>query len=456
MRGNFKHFVNGTRIKAGREGAFSYARGGRAPRLGDFKRKRFCANPKNESISGKLTFFHGDKFTKCTGKAGMERPLKIAIVMPDNRDEFRRYADPLPYSGTAPTALLEGLAMLPECEVHVICCVQQPVAAPEKIGPNIYYHTEIVPKWGWLRGGYLGCIRSIRRQLKKIQPDIVHGQGTERYCALSAVLSGFPNVLTIHGNMRLVAAVNHARPFSFQWLAARLEDFTLPRTDGVVCISRYTRDAVQPLARRTWVLPNAVDGSFFDIKSTPLPNTQPVILCVGAICPRKNQNAFIHALDPLAALKKFKVVFLGQADAGPYGANFSQLVAERGWCEHAGFAGRERTKEFFQTATALVLPTLEDNCPMVVLEAMAAGVPVLASKVGGVPDLIEDGKTGLFCDPQQPESFRTGVEQLLAAPALRQRLAVDAKQRAHERFHPQVIARRHLEIYREVLKKAKG
>jgi glycosyltransferase involved in cell wall biosynthesis len=85
---------------------------------------------------------------------------------------------------------------------------------------------------------------------------------------------------------------------------------------------------------------------------------------------------------------------------------------------------------------------------------MAAGVPVLASKVGGVPDLIEDGQTGLFCDPQQPESFRTGVARLLDDPALRQRLAADARQRALERFHPQVIARRHLEIYREVLKKA--
>jgi glycosyltransferase involved in cell wall biosynthesis len=384
----------------------------------------------------------------------MERPLKIAIVVPDDRDEHRRYTVPQPYFGTAPTALLDGLATLPECEVHVVCCVQRPVAAPEKIGPNIYFHTEVVPKWGWLRGGYLGCIRSVRRQLKKIQPDIVHGEGTERYCALSAVLSGFPNVLTIHGNMRLVAAVNHARPFSFQWLASRLEGFTLPRTDGVVCISRYTRDAVQSLARRTWVLPNAVDGSFFDVKSAPSPNAPPVILCVGAICPRKNQNALIRALDPLAAQKKFTVVFLGQADAGPYGAEFSQLVTERGWCEHAGFAGRERMKEFFKSATALVLPTWEDNCPMVVLEAMAAGVPVLASKVGGVPDLIEDGKTGLFCDPQQSESFCTGVARLLDDPALRQRLAADARQKALERFHPQVIARRHLEIYREVLKKS--
>ncbi len=382
----------------------------------------------------------------------MGRPLKIAFVVPDNRDEFRRYADPAPHFGTAPTALLDGFARLPEeCELHVVNCVKEPVAVPAKLGPNIFYHTEIVAKWGWLRGGYLGCIRSVRRQLKNIQPDVVHGQGTERYCALGAVCSGFPNVLTIHGNMRLIAAVNHARPFSFQWLAARLERFTLPHTDGVVCISRYTRAAVQPLVRRTWLLPNAVDATFFDLPPAPAPEPPPRLLCVGAICPRKNQNAFVRALDPLARQMPFKVVFLGQPGADAYSAKFFELLKSRPWCEHAGFADRERLQEFFQSATALVLPTLEDNCPMVVLEAMAAGLPVLASNVGGVPDLIEPGKTGLFCDPERPESFRTGVETLLTNRAQTEQLAASAKAEARRRFHPEVIARQHLEIYRELL-----
>ena len=88
---------------------------------------------------------------------------------------------------------------------------------------------------------------------------------------------------------------------------------------------------------------------------------------------------------------------------------------------------------------------------MVVLEAMAAGVPVLASNIGGVPDLIADGKTGLFGDPQQPESFRVGVESLLADRDLARQIAAAAKAEALRRFHPLVIARRHLEIYREVL-----
>ena len=382
----------------------------------------------------------------------MERPLKIAVVVPDNRDEFRTYADPLPHFGTAPSALLDGFSLLPEeCEIHVVNCVQQPVAAPEKIGPNIFYHTEIVPKWGWLRGGYVGCVRSVRRQFKKIQPDIVHGQGTERYCALAAVRSGFPNVLTVHGNMRLIAQLNRERLFSFNWLAARLESFTLPRTDGVVCITHYTQNAVQDLAPRTWVLPNAVNREFFGVQPAPDPAQPLIILCVGAVCFRKNQNEFIRALDPLARQKKFKLVFLGQVEANDYGAEFFQLVRARDWCEHLPFASHGGVKEQMRGATVVALPTREDNCPMVVLEAMAAGVPVLASNVGGVPDLIEPERTGLFCDPQRPETFATGVARLLNEPELASRLAVAAKQEAQKRFHPQVIARRHLEIYREVI-----
>lgn len=377
--------------------------------------------------------------------------MRVAILTSDNRESFKDYTNPMPCMGFAPDALLQGFAGLPDAEIHVVSCLQQPVSSPEKLADNIWYHGLLAPKIGWLRTGYQGCIRAVRRKLQEIRPDIVHGQGTERDCAISAAFSGFLNVVTVHGNMRLIAQVNHARPFSFLWLAARLESFTLPRTDGVVCITHYTRAAVAGLARRTWVLPNAVDASFFDVQAAPDADATPIVLCVGAVCPRKNQNDFIRALDPLAKEKKFKLVFLGQPEKGAYGQKFLQLVRERPWCEHVGFVNREQLKARLKTATFLALPTLEDNCPMVVLEAMAAGVPVLASKVGGVPDLIEHEKTGLFCAPERPESFREGVAKLLVGREFAQQLAAAAKVEALRRFHPQVIAGQHLEIYREVI-----
>jgi glycosyltransferase involved in cell wall biosynthesis len=252
--------------------------------------------------------------------------------------------------------------------------------------------------------------------------------------------------------MRIISKVNQVKPFSYLWMAARLETFTLPRTGGVVCITRYTQEAIARLAKRTWVLPNAVDGSFFDVEAAPPADAPPKILSVGLICLRKNQNAFIRALDPIAAKRKFEVLFLGNVSPGrAYDDEFLALVRERSWCRHAGFADRDSLKRQLHDATLLALPSLEDNCPMAVLEAMATGVPVVAANVGGVPDLVEDGVTGFFCDPLEAKSMSSAVDKALADGEKLHGIARVAKKRARERFHPVAVAKRHLEIYREVL-----
>jgi len=376
--------------------------------------------------------------------------LKITFLTSDNRDPCKDYGTAEPYFGTAPAALLQGFGEIPEIEVHVVSCVRRPVNAPEKIAPNIFYHALHVPKIGWLRTGYQGCIRAVRRKLKQIQPDIVHGQGTERDCAISAVFSGFPNVVTIHGNMRLVAKATKSPPFSYNWLMAQLEGFTLPRTDGVVCITRYTKRAVENLARKTWLIPNAVDANFFQIERVEPPT--PVILCVGDICLRKNQKALIAALDRLTGERSFELVFLGSSDVSdPYTQDFFRLIERRPWCRYDGFTAREKLKAYISQATLLVLPSLEDNCPMVVLEAMAAGLPVAAANVGGVPDLVRDGETGVLFSPTDESSMAASVRRLLDDVDLAQRTAKTARDQAVQKFQPRVVAQKHLEVYEEVL-----
>jgi glycosyltransferase involved in cell wall biosynthesis len=382
----------------------------------------------------------------------MSKPVVVAIITTDLRDDHRRHSEPEPSFGTAPTSLLQGLAGNADCVVHVISCVQKPVASPEKIAGNMFYHSVEVGKWGWMRGGYLGCILAVRKKLREIRPDIVHGQGTERYCSLSAVFSGFPNVITIHGNMRYVARVSKTPFLSFQWLAARLETFTIPRSGGVVCITNYTREGVRLTARHTWLVPNAVDKTFFEI-SREVPK-KTVILCIGTICLWKNQNAFIRALDPLAKQTSFEVLFAGGLTRGdPYPEEFLSLVSSRPWCRYLGFGDRESVKNLLKSAAMLVLPTLEDNCPMVVLEAAAAGVPVVAAKVGGVPDLVEHGVTGLLFDPNDDAALRSAVMQIMDNQDTSQQMASRARQQALDRFHPDIIAGRHVEIYREVMVK---
>jgi glycosyltransferase involved in cell wall biosynthesis len=88
---------------------------------------------------------------------------------------------------------------------------------------------------------------------------------------------------------------------------------------------------------------------------------------------------------------------------------------------------------------------------MVVLEAMAAGVPVVAARVGGVPDLVEEGRSGYLFDPTDLNGTRAAVEKVLADSVTAVGIAAQARRIAQERFHPRIIARRHLDIYGEVL-----
>ena len=195
--------------------------------------------------------------------------MKVALLTTDGREVLKDYGTPAPHFGTAPEALMQGFALLPEVEVHVVACARAKVNAPPKLAPNIYFHSLCVPKIGWLSTGYQGCIRAVRRKLKEIQPDLVHGQGTELDCSISAVFSGYPNVVTIHGNMAELARQFRKRIGGFYWLAARLEDFTLKRTIGVFCNSSYTEQLVRARARRTWRVANAIREAFFAPAAAP-------------------------------------------------------------------------------------------------------------------------------------------------------------------------------------------
>ena len=376
--------------------------------------------------------------------------MKIAFLTTDSREHFRDYQKDFPYFGTAPDGLLKGFIDLGLPEIHIVSCAQANLVSPQILAKNIFFHSVIVPKWGWLRSGYAGCIAAVRRKLREIQPDLLHAQGTERDCAISGVFFRGPKVLTIHGNCRAIAQLRRSRPFTYWWLQALLERFCVPRFDGVICISRYTQNWVSNLAKKTWILPNAVDSKFFEIepKRTGL---FPIILVVANVDARKNQIGLIHALEALSGEGNFQVKFFGKCGEDAYGREFRALVHAKPWCVWGGMLDRDRLRDEFAKASVVMLPTWEDNCPMVVLEAQAAGVPVIASNVGGVPDLVQDGRTGLLTDPARPETMSKALARLLVDPQLARRLAVEGRSQAKARFHPTIIAKEHLEIYREVI-----
>lgn len=380
-------------------------------------------------------------------------PLRIAQIVTDNREAFRNYAEKAPWFGMAPAALLQGFAECPAVQVHVVSCTQQPMQSPEKLAANIWFHSLHVPKIGWLRSGYLGCIRAARAKIRAIAPDIVHGQGTERNCAISAVFSGFPNVVTIHGNMAALARLFRARIASYYWLAGRLEDFTLRRTNGVFCNSTYTEELVRPRTPRTWRVPNAIRQEFVSrppARSTPV---RGVILNVGVISARKRQVELLECARRLhEAGSRLEWHFCGLADpTDSYAARFLAQLRKAEAVGYAQYLGNRSTEEIlscFDAAAGLVHFPTEEAFGLVVAEALARNLKVFGCNLGGVADIASgvDGAelfgaedwTGLKAALQHWEANGFATPRA-SAPTMR------------ERYAPVVVAQRHLEIYREVL-----
>lgn len=380
----------------------------------------------------------------------MNRPLRIAIITTDARHWMGHTSELSPNFGTAVRGLLQGFDQISGVEIHVISASPSRLCSPIMLSDSISFYHVYVPKWGWGKTLFGGVVRAVRKKLQRIQPDLVHGQGTERDCAMVAVGSGFPNVLTLHGNMQVHAKRPENRGNLYYRLAAFLEKRCLRKTDGVVAISNYTKDLVAAYCDRTWLLPNAVDPRFFEIVNQA--QGIPRFLVVGSIDVRKNPIGLIEACAGLLKDKRCRISFAGSGNpACAYFQEFQRLAAELPGIEVMGFLDRESLATQFAEATALVLPTFEDNCPMVVLEAMAAGLPVLASRVGGIPDLIQHGHDGLMFDPTEPSEITPLIERIVADAALRQMLGSNARETALARFHPKVIAEAHLQIYEEVL-----
>jgi glycosyltransferase involved in cell wall biosynthesis len=384
--------------------------------------------------------------------------VKIAILTTDSREHYKDYANPLPTFGTAPEALLQGLAQLPEVEVHVVSCLQQPVISPEKLADNIWYHALPVPKIGWMRTGYQGCIRAVRRKLREIQPDIVHGQGTERDCAISAVLSGFPNVLTIHGNMNAIAQLHQSRIGSFHWLAARVEDFTLPRTGGIICISEYVRKLVERYEVQTWTVPNAIQKMFFDLpKANTASLERPLLINVGVISERKRQQELLAVLASLREQKlQFDTIFVGTSDAASaYAKNFNARL-ESAKLKYGGFEHIQRLDDasfcgLMDKASAMIHFSNEESFGLTFAEAIARGLYLFASDVGAVRTIAKGVDQVQVFGLDQWSEMKAAVHQWLAAGEDKKPRPQNPPQEFIHSFHPSFVARRHLEIYREEL-----
>jgi glycosyltransferase involved in cell wall biosynthesis len=384
--------------------------------------------------------------------------MKIAFLTTDNREAFRDYSNPVPWFGTAPEAVMQGFKDIKDIEVHVVSCTKLPMKSPEKLADNIWFHSLIVPKWGWLRTGYQGCIRATVRKLKEIRPDLVHGQGTERDSSISAVLSPFPTVVTIHGNMAELARMFGARIGSYGWITAHLENFTLGRTSGVFCNSEYTENLVKPRAKKTWRVPNPIRDAFFSRPKPAKTSAKCILINVGVVCERKRQVELLDMAKRLHAQGlSFELHFLGRADHGSdYCTTFFSKLKEAETAGYAKYLGEKTTAELlecFDAAHGVIHFPTEEAFGLVVPEAMARDLKFFGTRLGGIKDICTGIPGAELYDVNDWDGLTAGIARWInsGSPQIPEAAAI-----IRERYHPTVIARRHVEIYREVIEKTRG
>jgi len=380
--------------------------------------------------------------------------MKIIQLTTDNREHHGEYDNPEPWFGAAPEALLEGFAKIPEVEVHVISCFRRTAPSPPTVFGNLRYHSPVVPKLGWMTTLYQGCIRATRKLIREIGADIVHGQGTERECAMCAVYSGVPNIVTIHGNMaelhRLGETFQNAPVYGF--MASRMETHALGKTNGVFCNSAYTESLVAPRAKQTWRVPNAIRGSFFRIpKAGTCPRDIPLILNVGHLGARKRQ---LEILRMAAGLHReghrFQLIFTGaMVTSNEYGRTFAeelQQAEKAGFAAHAGFLNAEALIDLMDEANGFIHFPSEEAFGLVVAEAMARGLKFFGANLGGIKE-IAAGIPGAELHDDFP-SLSHGITRWLESEAPK---IPEAAITIRERYSPEAVARKHIEIYRELL-----
>jgi glycosyltransferase involved in cell wall biosynthesis len=288
----------------------------------------------------------------------------------------------------------------------------------------------------------LGLIELVRL-LQRERPDIVHASSSKAgvLARVAARLVGVPVcVFTAHG----WAFAAHAR------LSARLyrwaDRLVRPLTTATICVSEREREAGLRArtcdAARTVVIPNAVDVS--GAPQARHDRAKPLIVAVGRLKAPKDFVTLVRALDALPA-RPFEALIVGE---GPDRRQLEHEIRRLGLAARVRLAGeRGDVPELLAGADVFVLSSASEGLPMSALEAMAAGLPVVASRVGGVPELVIDGQTGLLVRPRDPDELAAALERLVGDSALRRRLGAAGRKRAKEHFDLDSFRRAHVDLY---------
>jgi glycosyltransferase involved in cell wall biosynthesis len=267
-----------------------------------------------------------------------------------------------------------------------------------------------------------------------------HGARANFYGRIAGRLAGVPVIIsTVHNSLKDYEVRSLRR-----WLYTVLLRLTLPLVHRIICVSDANRrdltEECPAVAAKTQTVYNGVDPSAFPSQPDrqtvrqELGTTQgPVLVTIGRLTDQKGHRYLLQALPRLLETwPQLCCMFVGDGELREHLQRLAvELAVERSCC----FLGvREDIADILAAADVVVLPSLSEGFPFVLLEALAMGCPVVASRVNGIPELIEDHKTGFLVPARDPHALMVAIREVLHDPAAASKMGAEGRAVVRERF----------------------
>jgi glycosyltransferase involved in cell wall biosynthesis len=282
---------------------------------------------------------------------------------------------------------------------------------------NLMYFTEALMVGRWMRGKRQSHLHCHLGQQAATVGLYVHR------------VFGFGLSLTVHG------------PDEFYDARGQYLTEKIAAADFIVCISSFARSQLMLLSpvhhwHKFVVSRLGVDPQLF---SPPPPNPSHgvlEILCIGRLVPAKGQHLLIDAVARLA--QQGHRVRLRLVGAGPDQTSLRDNATRTGFYERIVFEGavnQDRIRALYAAADIFCLPSFAEGVPVVLMEAMAMGIPCVSTHITGIPELIRDGTDGLLVSPSDLDALVEALVTLIKDKALRERLATSGRARILEDYN---------------------
>jgi glycosyltransferase involved in cell wall biosynthesis len=387
----------------------------------------------------------------------LRKPLSAAWVsdfpvewLPDVPEPLKFL--PRRHPATWQIVLLSEFEKDPSLRTHVILLRQHIERSLSIERDGVTFHVLKAPVWLRVASVFWADTLLIRKSLRKIKPDLVHAWGIEKGAGLIATRLGYPHLMTVQG---LLCWYKLKTPLSrYDRFTERLERYSLPRAPVVTTEStfavRFLNDLYPNL--RVQQAEHAPNQAFHRIVRRP--QTDPIqFITVGGLGYRKGTDMLFKALEQLSHRISLKLTII--TDPTPaYESTLRQSVSADFWklVEFRRHILPHEVAKELETPTMLLLPTRADTSPNAVKEAVVAGVPVVASSVGGIPDYVIPERNGVLFPPGDMGGFISALETACAHPLFRRGQVepeTQAKMKAY--LSPERMALNFLKAYEMVL-----